>query len=542
MANSETNLLDKYQVVQDDLDAYSKTYTATLKGVDANKITVETDLSNGVPVFNIIGLADKSINEAKERITAAMKASGYPSRPQRILVNLSPAHIKKEGAHLDLAIAATIMTSHEFINIKADFLESFCFLGELALTGETKSIIGLLSLALEAQKEKIKYLVVPKDNLKEASLIKLKENNQTEIFAISNLHDLKDLIESLYRREMMGEEENNNYKKYLVPKISKEQLLVCHCKSKRNIDDVIGQDQAKRGLEIAACGRHHTLMIGPPGCGKTMLAKRFISLLPQLDFDQALETTKIYSISGLLTKDILLDPPLRAPHHSASEVSLIGGGSNSKPGEVSLAHNGVLFLDELTEFNKKTIELLRQILEDKTITINRIKQSLSYPANFTLIAACNPCPCGYKGDPDNVCTCTSGAISKYINKLSGPILDRIDLHIELARLQVEEITSLSNRKQRTKKINTKILDAIKQGKAFANGLSKKTDDIYQLNDKACDFINNAVVNLKLSARSHQKIIKVARTIANLDESLSIEERHLAEAMQFRSIDWQKYRR
>lgn len=526
---------------------YSKTFTATPRGIDGNIIGVEIDASQGIPGFNIVGLADKSINEAKERISVAMRASDYEILPTRILVNLSPAHIRKEGVQLDLAIATALMVNFGYIDIQPELLLDFCFLGELSLTGEVKKITGVLPLALEAQRQGFKNLIIPKNNVEEARLITLTGNQDCRIFHVSNLQEVQELLEALLKKETKNpEQQENTIKEHLVTKLEATQIksIKRFEETKLDFQDVIGQEHAKRGLEIAAAGGHHLLMIGPPGCGKSMLSKRFSSLLPSLNFNEALESTKIYSVSNKLGHGMIFEPPFRAPHHSASAVSLIGGGADSRPGEVSLAHNGVLFLDELTEFNQHTIENLRQILEEGAITVTRIKQSYKYPAKFTLIAACNPCPCGYLGDTENHCYCTPQQIQKYLGKISGPLLDRIDIHLELSRLNSEEIklitqsqyskTTTLTRSSSSRDIRSRVLKAQNFAQELSPGLVLTKD--------AEEFMDHAVFNLKLSARSHQKILKVSRTIANLAEAEKIDAEHLAEALQFRNINWEKYGR
>jgi magnesium chelatase family protein len=546
---------------------YTKTYSATLEGINAQIIGIEIDASEGVPGFTIVGLAGKSVNEARDRVSIALRSCEFDLEPKKILVNLSPAHLRKESTHFDLSIAAALMVNYGCIEAKPKLLEEFCFFGELSLTGEIKPTLGLLPLALEAQKHKIKYIIVSKRNEKEASLVSLATDFNSEIYAVSNLIEMQALVEAISSlREGVSSPELHLAKQcildeYRVTSLDSTSVVQCHTKkeSKLNLDDVIGQSIAKRGLEIAAAGGHHLLMIGPPGCGKSMLAHRFRGLLPVLSFDEALEVTKIYSICGLLDDQLILSPPLRAPHHSASNAALVGGGSSIKPGEVSLAHHGVLFLDELTEFNRHTIEMLRQILEEKAITINRIKQTLRFPADFIMIAACNPCPCGYLGDTIKACSCQSGQITSYLGKLSGPLLDRIDLHIELARLSQDEIKMLtrvhssSNQAKGSKhqSSSTAILEKpvvetltekIKRNVLQARQFSLEESQGYTLGKEELEFMDHAVFNLELSARSHQKILRVSRTIADLAASTHIKLEHLAEAMQFRSVDWGRYRK
>ncbi len=543
---------------------YTKTYSATLEGINAQTIGVEIDASEGVPGFNIVGLAGKSINEAKDRVSIALKSCDFDLEPKKILVNLSPAHLRKEGTHFDLSIAATLMVNYGCIEAQPKLLEKFCFFGELSLTGEIKPILGLLPLALEAQSQGIRYIIVPEPNCQEASLVSLATNFNSEIYAVKNLNDIQSLIEAISQLTNGVEDpdialaKQKTIDKYKVQSLDSRSILQSYKTQETQLDlnDVIGQTQAKRGLEIAAAGGHHLLMIGPPGCGKSMLAHRFKELLPALNFDQALEVTKIYSISGLLEDQLILSPPLRAPHHSTSNAALVGGGSSIKPGEVSLAHNGVLFLDELTEFKRHTIEQLRQILEEKAITINRIRHTLRFPANFIMIAACNPCPCGYLGDTIKTCTCLPGQIASYLGKLSGPLLDRIDLHIELARLNQDEIKILSRQNSHTKKkhgannattilekpITETLTEKIQRNVIKARKFAETEAQGYTLTKDELEFMDHAVFNLELSARSHQKVLRISRTIANLAESPHIKLEHLAEAMQFRSVDWERYRK
>jgi magnesium chelatase family protein len=506
---------------------YSKSFTCCMRGIDADLIQVEVDVAKGIPAFNIVGLADKSINEAKERISVALRVCDFEMPPQRVLVNLSPAHLKKEGVHFDLAITAALMVNFNFININSRFLENFVFFAELGLEGGLKKSKDLLVLAL-SKNIKAKYIILPKANLKEAQVIQRAYGSKKNVFVISDLHELKLLLESLGNNEVEPE--------YLSQfKVStKEEKDKNETQIKLDFADVLGQSLAKRAFEIAAAGNHHLLMIGPPGCGKTMLANRYINLLPKLKLEQAIETTKIYNASGFLTEGLIEKAPLRKPHHSLSKAAFVGGGAaRVKPGEISLAHNGVLFLDEMTEFSKHTLEQLRQVLEEKQIQISRIKESQNYPADFLLLAACNPCPCGYLGDLDTNCRCSQLQIEKYLGKLSGPLLDRIDLHLRLNKISADTLRLLGkNTKQNygTKKM----LEKINAAKEFA-----QTD--LELESEANDFMHEANTNLKLSARSHTKVIKVARTIANLEQEVKIKTNHLQEALQYRAINWQNYK-
>ena len=503
---------------------YSKTQSASLEGIDARIIEIEVESGGGMPSFNIVGLVGKSISESKDRVNTALISTGFPPEAGKILVNLMPAHLRKEGSHFDLGIAAALMVNCGYIDAAPQLLESFAFFGELSLNGKVKEVIGLLPLALEAQQQRIRYIVVPQANYKEASLINLASQFNAEVYAVRDLFELRALLEAI-----SAGKESEQYRVKVLSKIESK------AQGNKDLSDVIGQEHAKRGLEIAAAGRHHLLMIGPPGCGKSMLASRFINLLPELSFDEALELTKIYSITGLSDGELMLEPPLRMPHHSASNAALVGGGSRIKPGEASLAHHGVLFLDELTEFNRHSIEQFRQILEDKNININRIRQTVNFPADFILIAACNPCPCGYLGDKLKACSCAPQQIARYLGKLSGPLLDRSDMHIELSRLSYEEIQLLNRAK-----VAEPITEAIRSKVVEARSFAKEINQAIKLNEEELKFMDNAVMKLELSARSHQKILRLARTIANLDYSEQVKVEHLAEALSFRAVDWEVY--
>ncbi len=521
---------------------YIKTNSVVLAGLKANLVTVEIDVSKGLPAFAIVGLASKSVSEARERVTVALNTSGYEVPPKRILVNLSPAHIKKEGVHLDLPIAAALITALGYMKINPELLEEICFLGELSLTGELRPVVGLLPMAIETKQRELRYLIVARGNEAEAALV-LSENSKTEVLAINNLVELKELCESLqeiyYSQKTAINNSVDSIRSLERFKVKRKETNLVAPPAKTSFSEVIGQAEAKRGLEIAAAGKHHLLMIGPPGCGKSMLAKRFINLMPALSFEEALELSKIYSISGYLKNNqgLIQERPLRSPHHSTTATALIGGGVPIRPGEVSLAHNGVLFLDELTEFDRYVIELLRQILEDKEVSLSRGMHSCDYPANFTLIAACNPCPCGYLGDTERECKDSPLQVARYISKLSGPFLDRIDIHLELSRLNREEIEAIGSDVDTN--IDMQMRKHVNEAQQFAASISNMREQL-KLNKESKDFLSEASHQLKLSARSYTKLINIARTIANLAQQETISLEHIAEALQYRSVSLQQH--
>lgn len=520
---------------------YTKTYSCCRHGIDADLIHVEIDSSKGLPGFNIVGLADKSINEAKERISVAMQACDFELPPNRILVNLSPAHIKKEGSHFDLAIAAGLMANFGFADISETLLKDFVFFSELSLDGKLCFSTNLLILAL-SKNIKAKYFVVSKANKKDAEVIQAIYKDKKKVFLAEDLRDLKVILETISSLgSSISETEKASFKKILEYfSIIKPDLNSRGPVNLNNLNfaDVLGQSLAKRAFEIAVAGNHHLLMIGPPGCGKTMLANRFITLLPELKLEQALQTTKIHNAHGYSTDGLIKAAPLRKPHHSLSAAAFVGGGKDKvKPGEVSLAHNGVLFLDEMTEFSKFTLNQLRQILEEKSITIRRVNDSQKFPADFLLLAACNPCPCGYLGDTETNCRCTQNQIERYLGKLSGPLLDRIDIHLRLTKLSPETLRLFGKKEFSNKKYSTEtMMENIQAAKIFM----KNDNQSLELKAKQEDFMEKAIYNFKLSARSHQKIIRLARTIANFDKSSYIQESHLSEALQFRAVNWSNY--
>lgn len=502
---------------------YSKIRTCVLYGLSGYIIEVETDLSRGIPVFNIVGLPDASIKESKERVRTAIKNSGFEFPLNRITVNLAPANLRKEGSQLDLSIALGILMAMGILNDNT--FEDTAFIGELSLDGRLNPIEGALPMIISMRESNIKRCIVPYDNKDESSIIE-----DMEIIPIKNLRQVVNYLN--------GEEK-------IVPYKNESILLDEEHEFDMDFSDIRGQVGLKRALEVAAAGAHNMLIIGPPGAGKTMAARRLPTILPKLSFDEAVEATKVYSVAGLLKSNALIKQrPFRAPHHTASSTSLIGGGRIPKPGEVSLAHNGVLFLDELPEFKKDVLEVLRQPMEDEIVTISRVNATLTYPSKFMLIASMNPCPCGYYGDPYHECTCSQGSIDRYLGKISNPLLDRIDIHIEVLPVNYGELKD--DRKQET---SNEIRNRVNEARKLQLNRYKK-NNIYsnsQLNPrdikKYCKLTKNAEMIMKdafkkyrFSARTYNKVLKLGRTISDLDGEDKIMDKHILEAIRYRSLD------
>ena len=503
-----------------------KAYGSAVNGIHATTITIEVDVTAGIK-FYLVGLPDNAVKESEQRIRAALQNNGYRIPGKKIIINMAPADIRKEGSSYDLPLAIGILAASG--QMKSNKISDYVIMGELSLDGGLHHIKGALPIAVKAREEGYKGIILPKENAREAAIV-----NDLEVLGVDNIKQLIDFFNGKIELEKTELDTRAEFYDALNDNIP-------------DFSDVKGQENIKRALEIAAAGGHNVIMIGPPGSGKTMLAKRMSGILPPLTLQEALETTKIHSVSGKMSANdtLMTSRPFRSPHHTISDVALVGGGTNPQPGEISLAHNGVLFLDELPEFKRTVLEVMRQPLEDRVVTISRAKSTVDYPASFMLISSMNPCPCGYYNHPEKDCSCPPGMVQKYLNKISGPLLDRIDLHVEVTHVSFSELSSkakeessldIRNRVIESREIQESRYSEDDMVHANAQMSSKQLQKFCKLDKESSEMLKMAMEKLNLSARAYDRILKVSRTIADLSDSENIESQHIAEAIQYRSLD------